>query len=141
MGEEGERERMKMNALKPASPGVKAGSAVLRGLIVSLAVMAAATVAASLIYKFADVRESTMTTAVYIIHSLSLFVGGIATGRGAGRKGWYFGGWMGFIYCLVIVTVGFLSYDAALTMHTLILLLLSLASGALGGIIGVNLRN
>jgi len=129
-----------MNALKSAPPAVKAGSAVIKGLISALAVMAAAAVAASLIYKFAGVRESTMTTAIYIIHSLSLFVGGVVTGKSAGRKGWYFGAWTGGVYCLVIVTVGFLSYDAALTVQTLILLLLSLASGALGGIIGVNLR-
>jgi len=129
-----------MNAVKQVTQGMKAGSSVLRGLIVSLAVMAAATVVASAVYKFADVRESTMTTAAYIIHSLSLFIGGIATGARAGRKGWYFGGWLGGVYSLVIVTVGFLSYDARISTHTLILLLLSLASGALGGIIGVNLK-
>lgn len=126
--------------MKHVTSGVKAGSPILRGLIVSLAVMAAATVVASLIYKFTGVKESTMTTAVYIIHSLSLFIGGIVTGARAGRKGWYFGGWMGGIYSLIIVTIGFLSYDAAITTYTLILLLLSFASGALGGIIGVNLR-
>lgn len=129
-----------MNAIKSVSSGVKSGSPVLRGLVVSLLCMAAATVLASLVYKFTGAKESSMTTAVYIIHSVSLFVGGLTTGYRAGRKGWYFGGMMGILYSAIVVLIGFLSYDAAFTLYTLILLALSFAAGALGGMIGVNLR-
>jgi len=129
-----------MNPMKSVSSGVKAGSPVLRGLMVSLACMAAATVVASAIYKFTGAKEGSMTTAVYIIHSVALFIGGLVTGFRSGRKGWYYGGMMGVFYSAVVVLVGFLSYDAAFTVYTLVLLLLSFAAGALGGMIGVNLR-
>ncbi|MCI3923654.1 TIGR04086 family membrane protein [Paenibacillus sp. TRM 82003] len=129
-----------MNAMKSVSSGVRAGSPVLTGLLYSLVCMAVATVVASMIYKFTGVKEGSMTTSVYIIHSVSLFVGGLFTGWKSGRKGWYYGGMMGILYSVVIVLIGFLSYDAALTVYTLILLGLSFAAGALGGMIGVNLR-
>ena len=129
-----------MNPMKSVSSGVKAGSPVLRGLMYSLACMAIATVVASAIYKFTGVKEGSMATSVYIIHSLSLFIGGLATGLRSGRKGWYYGGVMGILYSAVVVLVGFLSYDAAFTVYTLVLVLLSFAAGALGGMIGVNLK-
>lgn len=129
-----------MNPMKNVSTGVKAGSPVWRGLLVSLICMAAATMIASAIFKFTGVKESAMTTAVYIIHSVSLFIGGIAAGLRANRRGWYYGGMMGIMYSVIIILIGFLSYDAALTTYTLILFLLSFAAGALGGMIGVNLH-
>lgn len=129
-----------MNAMKSVSSGVKGGSPVLTGLLYSLVCMAIATVIASMIYKFTGIKEGSMTTSVYIIHSVSLFIGGLVTGLRSGRKGWYYGGMMGILYSVVVVLIGFLSYDAALTIYTLILLGLSFAAGALGGMIGVNLR-
>jgi len=129
-----------MNPMKTVSSGVKMGSPILRGLFYSLVCMAAATLVASLIFKFTGVKEGSMTTSVYIIHSVALFIGGLVTGYRAGRKGWYYGGSMGVLYSVIIILVGFLSYDAALTSYTLALLLLSFGAGALGGIIGVNLR-
>ena len=129
-----------MNPMKSVSSGVKVGSPVLRGLMVSLVCMAAATVVASLLIKFTGMKEGSVTTSVYIIHSVSLFIGGWATGLRSGRKGWYYGGMMGILYSVVVILVGFLSYDAAFTTYTLILLALSFAAGALGGMIGVNMR-
>jgi putative membrane protein (TIGR04086 family) len=129
-----------MNAMKNVSSGVKAGSPVLTGLLYSLVCMAVATIVASMVYKFTGVKEGSMTTSVYIIHSVSLFIGGLFTGVKARRKGWYYGGMMGILYSAVIVLIGFLSYDAALTVYTLVLLALSFTAGAFGGIIGVNLR-
>lgn len=129
-----------MNPMKSVPSRVRAGSPVLAGLLYSLACMAAATVAASVLFKFTGVKEGSMTTSVYIIHSVSLFIGGLVTGYKAGKKGWYFGGLMGIIYTVIVILIGFLSYDAALTMYSLVLLGLSFAAGALGGMIGVNLR-
>lgn len=129
-----------MNPMKGMTTSVRAGSPVLRGLLYSLVIMAAATLIISLFLKFTGMKEVSMTTAVYIIHSVSLFIGGLVTGRRAGKRGWYYGGMMGILYSIVIVLIGFLSYDAALTGYTLVLLVLSFVSGAFGGMIGVNLR-
>lgn len=129
-----------MNPIRGMSNGVRTGSPVLSGLLYSLVCMAAATVLASLVVKFSGVREGSLETSVYIIHSASLFVGGLVAGRRSGRRGWYYGGLMGILYSIVVVLIGFLSYDAALTLYTLILLGLSFVTGALGGMVGVNLR-
>jgi putative membrane protein (TIGR04086 family) len=129
-----------MNPIKGVQSGVRVGSPLLMGLLYSLVIMAAATVVVSLFLKFTSMQEGNMPSAVYIIHSLSLFIGGLVSGRRAGKRGWYYGGMMGILYSVVVVLIGFLSYDAALTLNTLILLVLSFVMGALGGMIGVNLR-
>lgn len=129
-----------MNPIRSVPSGVKRGSPILTGLAYSLVIMAAATVVTSLLYKFTGLKESTMGTSVYIIHSLSLFIGGLAAGRKAEKKGWYYGGLMGIVYSILITLIGFLSYDAAFTAYTSILFGLSFVAGAFGGMIGVNLR-
>jgi putative membrane protein (TIGR04086 family) len=129
-----------MNPMKGVQSGVRVGSPLLMGLLYSLVSMAAATVVVSLFLKFSSMQEGNMPSAVYIIHSLSLFIGGLVSGRRAGKRGWYYGGMMGILYSVVVVLIGFLSYDAALTLNTLILLVLSFVMGAFGGMIGVNLR-
>lgn len=129
-----------MNPIRGMPNGVRAGSPVMSGLLYSLVCMAAATILVSLAIKFSGAKEASLETAVYVIHSASLFIGGLVTGRRSGRRGWYFGGMMGILYSIVIILIGFLSYDAALTLYTLILLCLSFVMGAFGGMIGVNLR-
>ncbi|WP_233531670.1 TIGR04086 family membrane protein [Paenibacillus alkalitolerans] len=129
-----------MNTMKGMTSGVRAGSPILTGLLYSLVSMALATVIVSLVLKFSGMKEGSMTTYVYVIHSAALFIGGLVTGKRSGKRGWYNGGMMGVLYSVVVVLIGFLSYDAALTMYTLVLFALSFFMGAFGGMIGVNLR-
>jgi putative membrane protein (TIGR04086 family) len=129
-----------MNPMKGMTSGVRTGSPLLTGLLYSLVSMAVATVIVSLFLKFTGMKEGSMMTSVYVIHSVSLFIGGLVSGQKAGKRGWYYGGIMGILYSIVIVLIGFLSYDAALTIYTLVLFVLSFVTGAFGGMIGVNLR-
>ncbi|WP_274362645.1 TIGR04086 family membrane protein [Paenibacillus thermotolerans] len=129
-----------MNPMRGVTTSVRAGSPLFTGLLYSLVTMAAATLVMSLFLKFTGMKEASMTTYVYIIHCISLLFGGLVTGKRAGKRGWYSGGMMGILYSIVIILIGFLSYDAAFTLYTFILLALSFAAGAFGGMIGVNLR-
>ena len=53
-------------------------------------------------------------------------------------RGWYHGGMVGVFYFILIFLVGFLAFDAGLNLQSLQLLGILFASGALGGILGVN---
>lgn len=62
------------------------------------------------------------------------------SGKRAETRGWYHGGLVGIVYFILIFLVGFLAFDAGLNLQSLQLLGILFASGALGGVLGVNTK-
>jgi putative membrane protein (TIGR04086 family) len=113
-------------------------SPILAGLVAAVLVMLAGVLVFSLILAGTGVTEDSVPAFVMIIHGLALLCGGYTAGRKKGTKGWSIGGLLGIIYWLMILLIGYLSIDAAIGQDTLITAAICLASGALGGIVGVN---
>ncbi|TBL81601.1 TIGR04086 family membrane protein [Paenibacillus thalictri] len=123
----------KMKQVRPSSP-------VLSGLLYSLVTMTILTLLTSLILFSTNMKESSLIGYAYGIHAISLFLGGVIAGKRSESSGWYHGGLLGLLYSVIIFIVAFLAYDAGFSKMTLYLLGLTFASGALGGMIGVNMR-
>ncbi|WP_426448628.1 TIGR04086 family membrane protein [Paenibacillus sp. S-38] len=116
------------------------GSPLLSGLMYAVLFMLAGTLAASLVLLGTEVAEGSWLGVTLAIHALSLFIGGIVSGKRSGSRGWYQGGLLGLLYMAVIWMVGFLAYDAGFTQEMLVLGGVAPLAGALGGMIGVNLK-
>ncbi|NBI29746.1 TIGR04086 family membrane protein [Chengkuizengella marina] len=124
----------KTTQMKPFSP-------MLSGIFYAFVALAILTLITSIILKFSSMKESSLDTYVYLIHGLSLFIGGFISGRGKGTKGWYYGGLLGTVYCILILMISFLGFDSLiLTTKSMMFLVLSFLLGAIGGIFGVNFR-
>jgi putative membrane protein (TIGR04086 family) len=123
----------KSKTVRPSSP-------LMSGLLCSLVLMLAGTLLTSLFLYGTNMKEASLPSFAYGIHGLSLLFGGIAAGKRSESKGWYQGGLLGLLYCVFILIIAFLAYDQGFNSQTLTLLLVTLGAGALGGIIGVNLR-
>lgn len=117
----------------------RVSSPILYGLIIALLIMLLGVLTVSLLLLGNQLDESSLSMAVYFIHGASLLAGGIMTGRGKGRRGWYYGGLLGLIYWLLIILIGFLSMNTSIHLNTLITAGLCLLTGAIGGMIGVNI--
>lgn len=128
-----------MNPINKVSQ-VRISSPLLSGLLYALFMMAIGTVIVSLLLLWSNVQESSLPAYGKIIHGLSVFVGGWVSGKRAGSRGWYHGGVLGVLYAIVVGIVGFLAYDNGLSLASLALLCGAFASGALGGMLGVNSR-
>lgn len=128
-----------MNPMRNVSQ-VRITSPLFSGLVYSLIMMTIGTILTSLLLFLTSTQESALHTLTTIIHGVSLFIGGWVSGKRAGNKGWYYGGMLGLIYFLIIFLVGFLAFDAGLNLQSLQLLGIFFASGALGGMLGVNTR-
>jgi putative membrane protein (TIGR04086 family) len=115
-------------------------SPLLSGLVYALSFMTAGTLLISLILFFTSTQEQSLSTLTTILHAVSLFIGGWVTGKRAESRGWYHGGMLSLFYSTILFIVGFLAYNASLNLHSLRLLGLLVAVGALGGILGVNSR-
>ncbi len=123
----------RMRSLRVTSP-------LPAGLLHAFAAMIVCTLLVSLLLVFTNMREHNLSLYVYGIHGIALFMGGMTAGRRSGFKGWYFGGVTGILYTLLIMIISFLGFDAGLSIHTGILAVMSFVIGAVGGMIGVNLR-
>jgi len=128
-----------MNPMKHVSPA-RIASPLLAGLIYAFILMAAATVLISLLLLSGDGGEESLPTYAYGIHALALLSGSFVSGKRAGRKGWYFGGILGLLYGIIVLAIGFLSFDRGLDLQTLAFIAAAFLIGAVGGIMGVNTR-
>ncbi|WP_310189441.1 TIGR04086 family membrane protein [Bacillus sp. 3255] len=119
---------------------VRITSPLFSGLVYSLSMMTIGTIVTSLFLLLTSTQESSLHTLTTIIHAVSLFIGGWVSGKRAETRGWYHGGLVGIVYFILIFLVGFLAFDAGLNLQSLQLLGILFASGALGGVLGVNTK-
>ncbi|GIP31396.1 TIGR04086 family membrane protein [Paenibacillus sp. J2TS4] len=123
---------------KNNTSGVRIHSPILAGLLYAFIIMSIAAVLTSLILMLTDQKEDALPAYAYIIHTVSLCLGGWIAGKRAELKGWYYGGILGLIYSIIIILIGFLGFDKGFDLNTILFSAASFFIGALGGIIGVN---
>ncbi|SCW45907.1 putative membrane protein, TIGR04086 family [Paenibacillus tianmuensis] len=115
-------------------------SPLFAGLVYAVAFMLAGTLLASLVLLGTNIPEKSWLGATLFIHGVALLIGGAVSGKRSGSKGWYHGGLLGAMYTVVVWMIGFLAYDASFSKEMLVLAVVGLLAGALGGMIGINLK-
>ena len=128
-----------LNRMEKVQNGI--ASPIVSGLVVSVLVMLAGVLVVSLVLAWSVMPEDSLPMSVTIIHGIALLAGGLTTGRKKGMKGWYYGSLLGIIYWVMIVLIGFLSMNAPFDRDMLIAGAACFVTGAVGGIIGVNLTS
>lgn len=95
---------------------------------------------ASLMGTFIPFSEKMIIIVVNIISVLSVFLSGIIASAIYKSKGLLFGAVAGIIYSIFVYILGALIYkNFGITINTLIGFVISIVSGAFGGVTGVNL--
>jgi putative membrane protein (TIGR04086 family) len=117
---------------------VRFTSPLFSGLVYAFLTMGIASLIVSFILAFTAQNEDSLSFFVYFIHALSIFIGAYVCGKRTINKGWYHGGILGVIYGLIIIIVGFLSFNHGLGLQSLVAMFAAFLLGALGGILGVN---
>lgn len=113
---------------------------MLRGLFISFISLGLLTFFVSLLLLLTSMQENSLSVLIYFIHGIALLIGGFTTGRRIEEKGWYYGGLLGLVYCIIIVLIGLLGFQSSLNLTTILMFILTFSAGALGGMIGVNTR-
>ena len=94
----------------------------------------------SLVGTFVPLSEKMILIVVNIISVLSVFLSGIIASAIYKSKGLLFGAVAGIIYSIFVYILGALVYmNFGISLNTLIGLVISIISGAFGGVTGVNL--
>jgi len=113
---------------------------LLAGITFALIWLAAGAIILSLILNFSSIKESSLGMLSFIVHGFAALVGGLSSGKRAQAKGWYYGSVLGILYGLIIMVISFLASDISPSLQSLLLLSTVIATGAFGGMVGVNLR-
>ncbi|MOA28396.1 hypothetical protein D3C78_1493360 [compost metagenome] len=94
----------------------------------------------SLLIQSEVIEETGLTVHIYIVHAVATLLGGIVSGKRAGRRGLYQGSITGLFYGILLLIISFLALDNSLSISDLILVIPALIIGGIGGALGVNLR-
>jgi len=112
---------------------------VFYGLAWSLFIAVIGTLLVSLWAHFANLSDTHVTVAAYVVHCLAVLFGAMRASRCAEERGWYYGGVTGLLYAIVMVLIGIIVYNTfTLDASGLFRVLVMALIGAFGGIIGVN---
>lgn len=113
---------------------------LVAGLTYAIIWLAIGALVLSLLLQFTDLRESALAIVSYIIHGFATLVGGITAGKRTEAKGWYQGSTLGIFYSIIVMLTSFLASDVSPSWDSFMQLGIMVGSGALGGMVGVNLK-
>lgn len=111
------------------------------GLVVILTIIMCSSFILSLILKFSDLTEQSLTWVILGLSILALFIGGIVSGKKGKEKGWVLGAGTGVLFSLVVFLVQYLGYQVNFDPQQYMYHLGYLLASTLGGVMGVNMSS
>ncbi len=115
-------------------------NALFTGILAAYGITAVVLIAYALLITYASFTGQNLPLVVTITSLISVIVAGFDAAKGAPSKGWLWGIVAGLIYALILVSIGvWVNKGFAMDSRTITLMVLSVAGGGLGGVIGINL--
>ncbi len=116
-------------------------SALVSGIAAAYAITCIVFIGYSLLITYSSFSDSSMPMVVTLTSLASVIVAGFDAAKGAESKGWLWGIIAGVIYAVILAAIGFwVNKGFTFDSRTITLLVLSVAGGGLGGVIGINLK-
>ena len=113
---------------------------ILYGLIPALFFTAAAFLVCALLLTYTDISESFIAPFSLAITVISSFFAGFKTASKAEKKGILWGALSAGVYIAVVLLIIMLPYSGNISLFRVLSVGLSLVSGAIGGILGINTK-
>ena len=114
---------------------------MITGVLMAYAITAIAFLAYAMLVTYTDMSERNLPTVVVITTLLSVMVAGFDAARGAQNRGWLWGMGAGFAYVIIMAILMVTVLPTfAVDGRTLLTIILGIAGGGLGGILGINLK-
>lgn len=114
------------------------GSPWIIGQMIVWGVVLIGSLITAFLIRYSSLDSSLLPTIAYGINAGALMVGGFISGRKAGQKGWYYGGFQGLLYALIVILIGFLAFDSSMVINPVLFAISAFGISAIGGILGVN---
>lgn len=112
---------------------------ILKGSAISIIITLIGLLIYSIILSYTSVSESTIPTIVIIITAISILIGSTISTSNIKKNGIINGMFVGLIYIAIIYLLSsIVTGNFLLNITSIIMIITSVLTGALGGIIGVN---
>ena len=115
--------------------------ALLFGTLVAYAITCIAFVICAILLRYTSFGDNSVPMLVTVTCVIAVLVSGFDTARGAERDGWLWGLVAGGVYAVLWIIFGILfTRSIGFDMRTLTIIMLCVAGGGLGGMLGINFR-
>lgn len=114
---------------------------ILKGVMISIVISILLLTIYAVILTYTSTSESTIKPVVIIITGISLLIGSFISSMKLKKQGMINGGIVGLIYILSIYIISsiWLS-NFSLDLESIIMIIVSIITGMIGGIIGINIK-
>ncbi len=115
--------------------------AIISGVLIACAITAISIIGCAILLTYTAFTENSLPLVITISCAVSAVVAGFDVAKAAENKGWLWGIIAGAIFAIILIFIEvWISGEVSLDGRTVTLLILSLAGGGLGGIIGINFK-
>lgn len=114
---------------------------IVKGILVSYLITIPAFIIFAFILTYTSFPEKFIPSAVTFTTVISVLIAGSSATRNVKNKGWMNGGLVGLLYVIVLYLISsiiFKNFD--IDKHVIMILIIGVLTGAIGGIIGINLK-
>ncbi|MCL2592676.1 MAG: TIGR04086 family membrane protein [Defluviitaleaceae bacterium] len=117
-------------------------SNLITGILIAYAITAVVFIGYAMLLTYTNMTENNISLIVTITSIAAAIVAGFDAAKGAKNRGWLWGMIAGVFYALILICIMiWIQRAATFDSRTLTLIVLSIASGGLGGVLGINFNN
>ena len=121
--------------------GVNKVLLMLKGIGISMFLSIIMILVLSMVLSFSNVKESVIMPTVIFISSFSILIGGSLVAKRIENKGIIYGSILGLIYMMILYFISsIMNFDFSLNVSAIMMIAFGIIGGAIGGILGVNLK-
>jgi len=114
---------------------------ILKGLVISIIITLLLLFGFAALLTFTNIAENTIGPVVIAITGVSILAGSSMATSSIKKNGILNGGVIGFIYILLIYIASSITQSSfSLNMYSIVMIVASIITGMIGGVVGVNLK-
>jgi len=116
-------------------------NALASGTLAAFAITCTVLIGYAMLITYSTLTGENIPLIVTLTCLVSVIVSGFDAAKGAPSRGWLWGIIAGAIYAVILVSIGiWVNRGFVVDTRTLTLIILSVAGGGLGGVLGINLK-
>lgn len=133
--------KMERNNLQTKTDNSKGLSSLAKGTVFAYFITLVVFIIYGALLTYTNMTEENLQMVVMITTVFSVLVSGFISARGVSSKGLLFGMLAGLVYAIIMIMIGFCVLPVInFSFKLLMIFILSICSGGVGGIIGINLK-
>ncbi len=116
-------------------------SALINGVMIAYAITCLVFITYAMLITYSSFTGENVSTVVTVTGIISVIVAGYDAAKGAKSHGWLWGMVAGLLYAVILAIIGvMLNKGFVFDGRTFMIILISIAGGGLGGVVGINLK-